>query len=179
MRQRGRGLGEPVTEAGAADDTRGAGSVGGRTLHLVDVDNLLGDPCTTDVARVDLLFRDYRRISNFVPGDHVVVATGCNAQHVFAVESAWPTVCHRRRAGADGADMALLDEADWAASSMRYDRVVIGSGDRIFLEALDRLRAVDLAVDVVACARSLARAFAVRALGHVHLLPDTPLLVHA
>jgi hypothetical protein len=145
----------------------------------VDVDNLLGDPRTTDERRIDLLFREYRRVADFADGDHVVVATGCNSRHVFAVEAAWPSACHRRRAGADGADMALLDEADWAARSRRYDRVVIGSGDRIFLEALDRLRAVDLGVEVVACARSLARAFAERARGHIHLLPEAHFVVTA
>ncbi len=159
-------------------DGRGAGP-SGRALHLVDVDNLLGDPRTTDPTCVHLLFDDYRRVAQFREGDHVVIATGCSPKHVFVVEAAWPTACHRRRAGADGADMALLEEADWAASSRRYDRVVIGSGDRIFLDALDRLRAVDLNVDVVARARSLARAFAIRALGHVHLLPEAPMLAPA
>ena len=151
----------------------------GRALHLVDVDNLLGDPATTDPARVHLLFDNYRRVAQFTIGDHVVVATGCNPQHVFAIEAAWPTACHRRRAGADGADMALLEEADWAVASLRYDRVVIGSGDRIFLEALDRLRAVDLNVDVFARSHSLARAFAIRALGHIHLLPEARVLTTA
>lgn len=148
----------------------------GRALHLVYVDNLLGDPATTDPARVHLLFDNYRRVGQFTVGDHVVVATGCNPQHVFAIEAAWPTACHRRRAGADGADMALLEEADWAVASLRYDRVVIGSGDRIFLEALDRLRAVDLILDVFARSHSLARAFAIRALGHIHLLPEAPVM---
>lgn len=144
----------------------------GRTLHLVDVDNLLGDPTTTDQARIDLLFRDYRQVSGYALGDHAVVATGRGPGHVLAVELAWPSARHCRRGGPDGADLALLEEADWAAETRRFDRVVLGSGDRIFLEALDRLRAADLHVDVVARARGLARALAVRALGHVHLLPE-------
>lgn len=146
-----------------------------RTLHLVDVDNLLGDPTTTDRASIDLVFRDFREVAGFVEGDHVVVATGRNAAHVLAVELAWPTARHRRQGGPDGADLALLDEAEWAARSLRYGRVVLGSGDRIFLAALDRLRAVDVHVDVVSRARSLARSLAVRAGGHVHLLPERPL----
>jgi hypothetical protein len=145
-----------------------------RTLHLVDVDNLLGDPTTTDPASIDLVFRDFREVAGFVDGDHVVVATGRNAEHVLAVELAWPTARHCRQGGPDGADLALLDEAEWAARSLRYGRVVLGSGDRIFLAALDRLRAVDVHVDVVSRARGLARALSVRAAGHVHLLPERP-----
>lgn len=142
-----------------------------RTLHLVDVDNLLGDPECTEVPRISSLFETYRRVSSFVTGDQVVVATGCNARHVLAVEAAWPNVCHRRRKGRDGADMALLEESEWAANSGRFSRVVIGSGDRIFLQAMDRLRAVDIAVDFVSSPRSLASAIAMRARGSVHLLP--------
>jgi hypothetical protein len=143
-----------------------------RTLHLIDVDNLLGDPVTTDRRRIDLLFGDYRGVAQFVGGDHAVVATGCNAGHVLAVELGWPQARHCRRSGPDGADLALLEEADWAAASRRYDRVVLGSGDRIFLEALDHLRAADIRVDVVARSRSLARGLAVRARGFVRYLPE-------
>lgn len=142
-----------------------------RTLHLIDVDNLLGDQSCTEDHRIRTMFETYRQVSSFTEGDQVVVATGCNARHVLAVEAAWPSVCHRWRAGQDGADMALLEESDWAASTGRFARVVIGSGDRIFLAAMDRLRAADITVDFVSLRRTLARAIATRAHGNVRFLP--------
>jgi hypothetical protein len=138
-----------------------------RTLHLVDADNLLGDPNTVDRERIQSVFVKYRHASGFRVGDQVVVATGCNGRHVFEVEAAWPGVTHRRRSGADGADLELLDAADWAARSGRFGRVVIGSGDRIFMTAVDVLRSADVVVDVVARAESLASCLALQARGHV------------
>jgi hypothetical protein len=143
-----------------------------RTLHLVDADNLLGDPGTVDRRLIDLTFERYRRASGYRPGDQVVVATGRNGQHVFEVEAAWPGVLHRRRSGADGADMELLEQADWAASSRRFGRVVIGSGDRIFMVAVDVLRAADVVVDVVSRRASLAAALALQTRGRVVALDD-------
>jgi hypothetical protein len=128
-----------------------------RTVHLIDADNLLGDPATTDRARIEAVFEAYRRAADFRVGDQVILATGCNGAHVLEVELAWPGAEHRRRAGADGADLELLDAAEWLAASQRFDRVVIGSGDLIFCVALDVLRAADIRVDVVARPRSLAQ----------------------
>ncbi len=145
-----------------------------RTLHLVDIDNLLDDPTTTDPGHIDLVIRSYRRVACYAEGDLAVVATGHHAPHVLAVELAWPQAQHCRRRGRDGADLALLEAADWAAATGRFRRVVIGSGDRIFLVALDRLRRADIAVEFVARARSLASAVAVRARGAIGYLPDPP-----
>lgn len=147
-------------------------AVGWRTLHLVDADNLLGDPNCTDAAHIRSVFDAYRTAASYAAGDQVVVATGCNSRHVLSVELAWPGACHRRRPGPDGADMALLEESEWAASVGRFRRVVIGSGDRIFLAALDLLRAADIAVDVVSRRRSLSSALALRAIGSVQFLPE-------
>jgi hypothetical protein len=141
-----------------------------RTLHLVDVDNLLGHPNTVGRPYIDLTFERYRRASGYRIGDQVVAATGRNGEHVFEVEAAWPAILHRRRSGADGADMELLDEARWAASSRRFQRVVIGSGDRIFMIAVDMLRLADVVVDVVARSGSLAACLALQTRGHVTVL---------
>jgi hypothetical protein len=144
-----------------------------RTLHLIDVDNLLGDPRTTDQARVSLLFTHYRQVADYREGDLAVVATGCNADHVLAVELAWPEARHARRRGPDGADLALLEEADWAAKTRRFERVVLGSGDLIFVQAAERLLAANLTVEVVSRARSLARGLAARMHGKISYLPES------
>jgi hypothetical protein len=133
-----------------------------RTLHLVDVDNLLGDPMTTDDDEIDRTLAAYRAAADYRVGDHVLVATHPGGEHAFAIHEAWPDVRHRWRKGTDGADMVLLDAADEAAVSHRYPRVVIGSGDRIFLQAMDRLRRTDVEVAFVGRRRSMARALQVR-----------------
>lgn len=141
-----------------------------RTLHLIDADNLLGDPRTVDRDVIDATFAEYRRVARFIEGDLVIVATGVNGLHVLEVERAWPTVQHRRRARPAGADHELLEGASWAASSGRLDRVVIGSGDRIFLLALDMLLAAGIDVEVVCRQRSLARALAAGAYGRLRYM---------
>ena len=142
----------------------------GRSLHLVDADNLIGDPRTTDRQKIEAAFEAYRDAADYRVGDHVVIATGCNGLHVLEVERSWPGAQHRRRRGTDGADLELLEAADFAAASGRYDRVVIGSGDRIFMAALENLRANSIDVDVVARDGHLARALKLQAGGRVRYI---------
>ena len=136
-----------------------------RTLHLIDADNLLRDPQQADSEAIaDVLFA-YRRAAGYRPGDQVVLAASRDPLHAAALLRAWPNVDHRWRGGADGADLELLDAAQWAAASRRFQRIVLGSGDRIFLEALDQLRRTDLTVEVVGRRANMAPALAVRAGG--------------
>lgn len=129
----------------------------GRTLHLVDVDNLLGDPSTTDRAWIRSRLAEYQRRSQYRTGDHVVIATGRNGLHVLECELAWPGALYRRRAGVDGADLELVEQARWAATSGRYARVVIGSGDGHFAVVVDELAAARVHVEVIARSTSVAR----------------------
>jgi hypothetical protein len=141
-----------------------------RTLHLVDADNLLGDRTTVDQRLIAATFEEYRWLARYSIEDLVVVATGLNGWHVLEVERAWPNACHRRRAGRDGADLALLEAAAWAACSDRFDRVVIGSGDGIFIDAFDMLVAAGVTVEIVTRRRCLATTLAARANGNVRFL---------
>ena len=136
-------------------------------LHLVDIDKLLGDPRTVDRAAIQRVFEHYRNVSGYQPGDHVVVATGCNGVHVLEIELAWPGVCHRRKRGADGGDLALCAEAEWAAEHGAYNRVVIASGDRVFMLPFQTLLAAGFAVEIVANHRRLAPALAALAHGRI------------
>jgi uncharacterized LabA/DUF88 family protein len=148
---------------------RGCGA--GVTLHLVDADNLLGDPTTVDRQVIDAVFEQYRRVSGYRSGDHVVIATGCNGLHVLEVELAWPGVVHRRRRGKDGADHVLRAEAESAVVGGAYDRVVIASGDREFMVAFECLLDAGFEVEVVAHHRRLARGFAALAHGRIRYFP--------
>ena len=148
-----------------------------RTLHLIDADNLLGDPGTCDRQQIEAMYAAYRQAAGFADDDHVVIAAGTNGEHVFEVEYGWERARHLRRRGPDGADLALLEEATWAARGDRYDRVVIGSGDGIFVSAHDELTAAGLSVEVVAREWSLSAALAALARGQVtlldHSVPET------
>jgi hypothetical protein len=142
-----------------------------RTLHLVDIDNLLGDPATDDERAIGWTIHAYKDVASVAAGDHVVVATSPFGRHALAIGTAWPGVGHVWRKGRDGADLALLDEAEWAVNSGAFTRVVIGSGDRIFLVALEWFEGAGVPVQIVARRRSAARALCTRARS-VAFLPE-------
>jgi hypothetical protein len=145
-----------------------------RSIHLIDADNLLGDPATTDRTLISRTFEAYRAAARVTGGDHVVVATGRNGLHVLEVELAWPGVRHRRRSGPDGADLELLDEVDWLLVARRFDRVVIGSGDGVFASAVQRCVAAGIAVEVLSRPEALSQHLARAAGGHIVLLTAVP-----
>lgn len=115
----------------------------GRTLHVVDIENLAGGSggCADEaVAR-------YRETVRVAPGDHAVIASGPTM--LVAAAHAWPGACVRLGRGLDGADDALLEELDPGFVAAHYDRVVIGSGDHAFAPAVVALRRLGVAVIVV------------------------------
>lgn len=124
-----------------------------RTLHLVDIENLVGTPApkASEVA-------GWRRwyIANMVEdGDLVVVASSHHAFRVVGFE--WCGVRHVVRSGQDGADLALLDVLDAERVTDRFEKVVIASGDGIFMDAAAALGARDVDVTVVANAHSASK----------------------
>jgi hypothetical protein len=126
----------------------------GRTLHLVDVENLMGGPLAGPIALRSSLAA-YRSLARVHPLDHIVV--GVNPAMAIGVYEVWPTARLATRGGPDGADLALLaqvSDIEWTAR--RYDRVVIGSGDGIFAAAAAGLRAAGVEVIVVSRASSLS-----------------------
>ena len=148
----------------------------GRTLVLVDIENLMGGP----LRGIDVMEDAYDQLLRSVlirKNDHVVVA----ANHRLAVDVkiAWPACRVIAGGGADGADEALLAElSDVAWISERFDRVIIGSGDGIFLEAVHALRSVGLPVGVISRAESLSSSLR-RAASFVRWIEDPNLKVAA
>lgn len=140
----------------------------GRTLHLVDVENLMGGPLAGPQA-LNAALAGYERTAVVGPGDHVVAAI--NPALVLDVFERWPHARLLLGWGVDGADSALLAsvaDVEWIAS--RYDRLVVGSGDGIFGPAVAAYRQSGLCVEVVSRARSLSMALAVLA-SRVAILP--------
>lgn len=127
----------------------------GRTLHLVDIENLAATS-RLDVATAARTVAAYRRRIAVRSGDHVVVAA--DVHNAVPAGLAWPGARLRAGVGPDGADAALLDAAadvPWVAD--HYSRVVIGSGDHAFAALATQLRARGVAVVVVAHRAGLSR----------------------
>lgn len=119
-----------------------------RTLHLVDIENLAGGPEATGDEIVDVFDR-YLDVSAWRAGDLLYVA----ANPWLAQEFAWrlPVECSVHTAhGRDGADLALLAHAAPEFVGRRAGRLVIGSGDHVFIARALQARALGVGVVVVA-----------------------------
>jgi hypothetical protein len=140
-----------------------------RRLHLVDVENLVGDrrPSLDQVCRAR---NRYEARLAFGAMDQVEVASS----HLALVNAAlgWPHAHYRARSGPDGADQALLDVLRYEDVADRFSHVVIGSGDHLFAEEAARLAAQDVWVTVVSRWRSLSRRLQLAA--HEVIFLDTP-----
>jgi hypothetical protein len=120
----------------------------GRSLHLVDIENLAGGARAYRCSVADAL-EHYRALAGFQEGDHVVIAA-CGGL-AFRTGCLWSGARLLVAHGKDGADLALLNEIISPESiAARYDRVVVGSGDGIFAEPISTLRRLGISVGVVA-----------------------------
>ncbi len=119
-----------------------------RTLHLIDLDNLVGTPMPSpEQAKLSRLH--YMDVIKPKEMDQTVIATShlgaCT--HFFS----WPPCRRLIRSGFNGADLALLEVWDEIPNSYnRFSEVVIASGDHIFAPFAAQLRKHDITVTVVA-----------------------------
>ena len=119
-----------------------------RTLHLVDLENLVGDPRAEAAPALDTLAA-YLRLAHWHPGDHVILAT--NPWLMAKIAFDLPVTCSPHAVhGRDGADTMLLSLAPPELVVKRYGRLVVGSGDAIFVRRAQIVRDAGIAVDVVA-----------------------------
>ena len=143
-----------------------------RPLHILDIDNLLGDPTATDTHVINDCLGQYRALTGYQKGDHVVVGTGCNALHVYAVQSCWPTVQYVRQSGPDGADFALIEQASIALERCRYSHFILGSGDGRFADLYDEMTARGYPVFVASRPSALSWKLRQRAGRNLIYLPE-------
>jgi hypothetical protein len=143
----------------------GSGTGGGRTLHLLDIENLVGDPCADD-ASVMTAVEAYKEAAGVGPHDLAVMAS--NGRLAMAAGLAWPGALLRVGRGPDGADLALLAEAVPEVVAPRFSRVVVGSGDGIFADLARQLGLLGNRVVVVARGGGIAARL--RAVAEVRLL---------
>ena len=130
-----------------------------RTLHLVDLENLVGGPYASAVMALATL-DTYLNLAQWQLCDHVIVAA--HPQLVLRIAFDIPiSVSLHSAHGRDGADLMLLSLAPPELIVKRYTRLVIGSGDGIFSERARIVRRKGVTVDVVAlegcCSKQLRR----------------------
>ena len=125
-----------------------------RRLHLVDIENLVGDPLPS-LSQVRRALGLYTGCLAFGAMDQVEVASS----HLTLLNAAlgWPHARYRVRSGPDGADLALLDVLRHENIAQRFTHVAIGSGDHLFAEEAARLAAQGVWVSVVSRRRGLSR----------------------
>lgn len=132
------------------------GVPGARTLHIVDIENLMGDP-RAGAEAVAGAFRAYLKRVGYRPGDLLVVAA--NPGLAFAIKAGAPgPYCLWTRPGTDGADSILVERVSKEFAVARCDRVVIGSGDHAFAPLAAAVHASGNPVVVVSRPGSLSGA---------------------
>ena len=119
----------------------------GRALHLVDLENVIGDPWATGPGVAEV-YETVLTTGGHRAGDIVVVAA--NRWLLAELGFVAHTSCQKLVAhGPDGADLALLDWADASWIVQRFERLVVASGDGIFADVVRTARGSGLEVDVV------------------------------
>src|SRR5512144_1964125 len=81
-----------------------------RTLHLVDIENLVGDPKAPTATVLDVLDR-YLDLAGHRDGDHVVIAANPGLMSKIAFDLPVPCNVHAAR-GENGADLVLLAQIE-------------------------------------------------------------------
>src|SRR4051812_40469380 len=102
-----------------------------RTLHLLDIENLLGEPRPTadSVRRARSAYE-----AHVLVGDDDLLVVACNHGCALTVGLAYADARMVVRSGHDGADLALLEVLAEHEILGRFDAVVVASGDGIFTD---------------------------------------------
>ena len=131
-----------------------------RRLHLVDIENLAGDP-RPSLGQIRQALVLYGYCLAFGAMDQVEVASS----HLTLLNAAlgWPHAHYRARSGPDGADLALLDVLRYENVAERFTHVAIASGDHLFTEEAAHLAAQGVWVTVVSRRHSLSPRLALAA----------------
>jgi hypothetical protein len=125
-----------------------------RTLHLVDIENLVGNPRATKTEALGA-FAHYLDLAGYREADQIVVAANPGLVREIAFDLPVPCSVHAAH-GTDGADNALLGAADPAWVTERFERLVIGSGDGAFAPTARTVRDCGTPVLVVSRPSSLS-----------------------
>lgn len=126
----------------------------GRSLYLLDLENLMGGP-RAGMAALRQVVSYFRDAVPREEGDHYII--GVNPRIGAIAKACWPSAKLVARAGPNGADIALIEQVkNVRFIAARYDRIVIGSGDGVFVHVAVAYRSQGLVVEVASRCRSLS-----------------------
>lgn len=141
-----------------------------RTIAFIDLENLTGvAPEDAPTWAWRSTFRAMADLAALDATDLAVIAV--NPALAYLASSCAPGALLRCRRGKDGADHALIDEIVGMGDRLdRFDRVVIASGDRAFIPAVQQLTGRGMRTELVA--RPNGCSLQLRMAAHcVHWLP--------
>ncbi len=118
-----------------------------KTFHFLDIENLTGSSAPT-ADQISRCLDAYSVGVPVKPGDEVYLASAHKTRDLLRREVGRFVAARVQvlsRSGKDGADLALLERLErvygrYSKSASGVVRVILGSGDNIFLEAVSRLR---------------------------------------
>ena len=131
-------MGNTVGSVIGVGETGRSGDLG-RSLHLVDIENLVGEPTLWRPDQIKATFAAYLQIAIWRPGDSLVIAANPSFMKMLAFDLLG--MAHRPLCawGKDAADQLLLGAVP-ADVGARFGRLVVGSGDHAFASLVGSLR---------------------------------------
>ena len=131
-------MGNTVGSVIGVGETGRSGDLG-RSLHLVDIENLVGEPTLWRPDRIKATFDAYLQTATWRPGDSLVIAANPSFMKMLAFDLVG--MAHRPLCawGKDAADQLLLGAVP-ADVGARFGRIVVGSGDHAFAPLVASLR---------------------------------------
>ena len=137
-----------------------------RSIALIDIENLYGD-CSPQSPYGPLTERDVAALKRVVEGVYDCPETPAVVASSHAVAKTvmwgWPEAGRRWRSGADGADLALLNEYTPVEIAERFARVILASGDGIFTDFVAECGRLGVRVDVLSRPEALSKRLALAA----------------
>ena len=136
-----------------------------RTLCVVDVENCAS---TSDLSLKRALH--VREAINKAVPEAVMHVVGCSHRNAAAAGFAFNRSRIVVRSGVDGADLALIDVLETERIEQRFGRIVLASGDHIFVPVIKRLRDAGVEVETLSIRGQLSHDLA-RNCSSVRYLP--------
>jgi hypothetical protein len=139
-----------------------------RTVHLIDIENLAGNPIPDLIDVLLVRYRYHKRVG-FSANDQAIVS--CNHLAFRYAGFNWPGVRYLVRSGENGADLELLDVIRYERVAERFSHVVIASGDGIFAAEAAELVAMGCHLTVASRRNALSRRLRLTAHQIIYLDP--------
>jgi hypothetical protein len=165
----GRLMAAIITNISRAPRVATAPLVPGRSVHLIDIENLCGESRPTR-NQVEVARQRYMEVGLCQLGDHVIVASSRGNWMNSAY--GWPGARCLVRDGKDGADLCLAEVMSTEGLSERFARAVVASGDGGLAPFVSELAAKGMDTVVVSQSSRLSRLMRMAAHKCIVLTPE-------